>query len=79
MVISLWRIHPDVVIGLDSKFSSDDLPDEVRDLASHVCLAIIISICNLSELVDDELWCKTSLDEVLHDLAKKFSTFDALA
>ena len=76
IIISLWRSYSEVVTGPDRERSSDDLPDEVRDLASYLCLVLIFSVRHIGELVNDELWSNSCLDEVLHNPAKKFRTFD---
>lgn len=57
MIISIWRGHSEIVVGSDCErsSSSDDLLDEVRDFTSCLGFIVIISFCQISELVVDEL------------------------
>ena len=45
MIISIWRGHSEIVVGLDCERSSDDLLDEVRDFTSCLGFIVIISFC----------------------------------
>ena len=69
MVISLrWR-DSEIVVGSRSEGSRDDLPDKVGCFSSDFLLALFILIIDVDDLGVDQLWCHSSLDKVLHDLA----------
>ena len=79
VVISLRSICSEVIVGLDIECSSNDLPDEVRDLTSYIGSFFVRCIGHLCELVSYEL-CDAGLNEISlsHDLTDHLGALNAL-
>ena len=67
-----------IVVGTYGKCTGDNLPDEVRRFSSCFRLPLVVLVCVVGNLGEDELRGDADLDQLPHNFAKHSNTIHTL-